>query len=84
MITTEKKLRNRKAFRERRRAEDVAVACQPIDDAMAPEIKYALLESAAGYALFERKEGDEVSSKLTHMQQLVVDTQRFMRCAAAH
>lgn len=51
---------------------------------MAPEIKYALLESAAGYALFERKEGDEVSSKLTHMQQLVVDTQRFMRCAAAH
>ena len=44
------------------------------------QIKYALLESAAGYALFERKEGDEISSKLQEMQQLVLDYQRFTRC----
>ena len=46
----------------------------------ATEIKFALLESAAGYALFERKEGDEISSKLQEMQQLVLDYQRFTRC----
>jgi hypothetical protein len=49
---------------------------------MASEIKYALLESAAGFALFERKEGDEVSSKLAEMQKLVLDFTRFARCAA--
>jgi len=49
---------------------------------MAPEVRYALLESAAGYALFERREGDEVSSKLSQMQQLVQDFQRFSRTFA--
>ena len=58
-------------------------ACDEPLTPMAPtatEIKYALLESAAGYALFERKEGDEISSKLQEMQQLVLDYQRFTRC----
>ena len=44
------------------------------------QLKYALLESAAGYALFERKEGDELSSKLTEVQTLVSDFTRFARC----
>ena len=43
------------------------------------EIKFALLESAAGYALFKRAEGDELSAKLTEMQQLVLDFTRFHR-----
>ena len=51
--------------------------------AMAPEVKYALLESAGGYALFKREEGDEISSKLTDMQKVVVDFTRFARCARA-
>ena len=58
-------------------------ACDEPLTPMAPtatEIKFALLESAAGYALFERKEGDEISSKLQEMQQLVLDYQRFTRC----
>ena len=55
------------------------VGDEPLTAAMA-QIKYALLESAAGYALFERKEGDEISSKLQEMQQLVLDYQRFTRC----
>ena len=32
------------------------------------EIRYCLLESAAGYALFQRKEGDEIASKLKEMR----------------
>ena len=28
------------------------------------EVRYLLLESATGYALFERKEGDEIAVKL--------------------
>jgi len=44
---------------------------------MAPELKYALLESAAGYGLFQRKDGDEISAKLADMQQLVGDFTRF-------
>ena len=46
---------------------------------MAPEIRYALLESAAGYALFARKEGDLLSSKLSEMQQLVLDFTQLAR-----
>ena len=34
-----------------------------------PDVKYALLESAAGFALFQRKESDEISSKLSEMQK---------------
>jgi len=48
-------------------------------DASMAQLKYALLESAAGYALFERKEGDELSSKLTEVQTLVSDFTRFAR-----
>ena len=32
------------------------------------EIRYCLLESAAGYALFQRKEGDEIASKLKELR----------------
>jgi nucleolar protein 56 len=38
-----------------------------------------LLEAAAGYALFERKEGDEVAVKLKDVQQSVLDFARFSR-----
>ena len=48
---------------------------------MSQQVRYALLESAAGYALFDRKEGDDVASKLTEMQQLVLDFTRFARSA---
>ena len=37
-------------------------------------------DDEAAFALFERKEGDEISSKLQEMQQLVLDYQRFTRC----
>ena len=41
------------------------------------EVRYVLLESAAGYALFEKKEGDEVAMKLKEVQKAVVDFARF-------
>ena len=43
------------------------------------EVRYVLLEAAAGYALFERKEGDEVAVKLKDVQQSVLDFARFSR-----
>eukprot|EP00325_Prymnesiales_sp_UTEX-LB-985_P000887 CAMPEP_0174702764 /NCGR_PEP_ID=MMETSP1094-20130205/6940_1 /TAXON_ID=156173 /ORGANISM="Chrysochromulina brevifilum, Strain UTEX LB 985" /LENGTH=541 /DNA_ID=CAMNT_0015900583 /DNA_START=82 /DNA_END=1710 /DNA_ORIENTATION=+ len=43
------------------------------------EVRYILLESAAGYALFERKEGDEVSIKLKDVQTAVLDFGRFAK-----
>ena len=42
-------------------------------------MRYLLLESAAGYALFERKEGDEVSIKVKEVQQAVADFGSFSR-----
>ena len=36
-----------------------------------------LLESAAGYALFEKREGDEVAMKLKEVQKAVLDFGRF-------
>mmetsp|Transcript_47491 Transcript_47491/g.124471 ORF Transcript_47491/g.124471 Transcript_47491/m.124471 type:complete len:534 (-) Transcript_47491:397-1998(-) len=46
------------------------------------EVRYVLLESAAGYALFERKEGDEVAVKLKDVQAAVLDFGRFSRMLA--
>jgi len=43
------------------------------------EVRYLLLESAAGYALFERKEGDEVAIKLKDVQAAVLDFGRFAK-----
>jgi len=43
------------------------------------EVRYVLLESAAGYALFERKEGDEVAIKLKDVQESVLDFGRYSR-----
>ena len=42
------------------------------------EVRYVLLESAAGYGLFERKGGDEVSSKSAS-----VEYDRLAQCARA-
>lgn len=65
----------------RRSSEAARDSAVPESRGAMAEIRYCLLESAAGYALFQRKEGDEIASKLKEMQQLVIDAQRFMRCA---
>ena len=43
------------------------------------EVRFVLLESAAGYALMERKEGDEVSIKLGDVQKSVLEFGRFSK-----
>ena len=43
------------------------------------ELRYLLLESATGYVLFERSEGDEVALRLTEVQQSVLDFSKFSR-----
>ena len=46
---------------------------------MAAELRYLLLETATGYALFERGQGDEVALRLQEVQQSVTDFSRFSR-----
>jgi hypothetical protein len=41
------------------------------------EIRYVLLEAAAGYALCEKKEGDEIGAKATDVQEAVLDFSKF-------
>ena len=44
------------------------------------EVRYVLLEAAAGYCLMERKEGsDEISAKTTELQAAVVDFPKFAK-----
>jgi len=46
---------------------------------MSAEIRFVLLESATGYALFERKGGDEVAIKLKDVQKSVLDFATFAK-----
>ena len=69
------------------RSDGRAASSSPSSDTRCPgcpqadqaEVRYVLLEAAAGYALFERKEGDEVAVKLKDVQQSVLDFARFSR-----
>ena len=69
------------------RSDGLAASFSPSSDTRCParpqadqaEVRYVLLEAAAGYALFERKEGDEVAVKLKDVQQSVLDFARFSR-----
>ena len=45
----------------------------------AAELRYVLLETATGFALFERGQGDEVSLKLHEVQKSVLEFGRFSR-----
>jgi nucleolar protein 56 len=54
----------------------------PVPRPRQAEVRYVLLESAAGYALFERKDGDEVAIKLKDVQAAVVNFGSFSRMVA--